>query len=69
LTITSHHAKAEKIQGALRNLTRFLGQVKIAAEQLNISDRMKLIASHAFRKLIGPLNSNPEKLLAQAGRI
>lgn len=67
LTITSHHAKAEKIQGALRNLSLFLKQIKSAAEQLNIFDRIKLIAIHAFRKLISSVSSNPRKLLSQTG--
>lgn len=67
LTITSHHAKADKIQCALRNLSRFLGQVKIAAEQLSISDRIKFIARYAFRKLIGSVGGNPVNLLYQTG--
>jgi hypothetical protein len=43
--------------------------VKIAAEQLNVADRIKLIAIHAFRKLIGYLRSNPGELLPQTGQI
>jgi hypothetical protein len=67
LAITSHHAKAEKIQGALQNLSRFLGKIKCTEEQLNIADRVKLIAIHAFRKLVGTLKTNPRELLPQTG--
>lgn len=65
LTITNTHAKAEKVENALRNLSRFLEQIRNTAEQLNISDRVKFIALHAFRKLIGPLRLKPVNLLPQ----
>ena len=67
LTITSHHAKSEKIEGALRKLSRFLTQVKVAAEQLSMSDRIKFIARYAFRKMIGYSAGNPVNLLCQSG--
>ena len=67
LTITSHHAKSEKIEGALRKLSRFLTQVKVAAEQLSMFDRLKFIARYAFRKLLGSLGGNPVTLLYQSG--
>lgn len=67
LTITSPHAKAVKIQGALSRLSMFLGLIRSAAEQLSIAERMKMIASHAFRKIIAPLTVNSQKLLPQAG--
>lgn len=67
LTITSSHAKAEKVKGALLRLSRFLGGIRVAAEQLNISERMQLIVRHAFRKLIGPFGENSMKLLTQDG--
>ena len=65
LTITSHHAKAEKIENALRNLSLFLGRVKVTAKQLNISDRVRFIALYAFRKMLGPLKLKPACLIPQ----
>jgi len=67
LTITNHHAKSEKVEGALRKLSRFLWQVKVAAEQLSISERLKIIAIHAFRKMLGDLQGNPANLIRQTG--
>jgi len=37
----------------------FLGLVKNTEEQLNISARVRSIALHVFRKLIGPLKLKP----------
>ena len=65
LTITSHHAKAEKVQNALRNLSLFLGRVTVTAEQLNIFDRVRFIALYTFRKMVGLLKLNPVCLLPQ----
>ena len=69
LTITSPHAKAEKVRGALLRLSMFLGQIRAAAEQLNIAERMRIVARQAFRKIIGPLSVNSGKLLPQTGTI
>jgi len=63
LTITNQHAKAAKVESALRNLSRFLGHVKVTAEQLNLSERVRFIALYAFRKLIGPLRIKPAWIL------
>ena len=65
LTITSPHAKAEKVRGALLRLSMFLGQIRSAAEQLSIADRMRIVATQAFRKIIGPLSVISRKLLPQ----
>ena len=67
LTITSSHAKTEKVQGALLRLSMFLGQIRAAAEQLSIADRMRIVARQAFRKIAGPLSVNSGKLLPQTG--
>jgi len=67
LTITTHHAKAEKIQRALRKLSLFLREIRTAAEQLNIADRIKFIALYAFRKLVGTSGANPLSLLPHPG--
>jgi len=67
LTITSSHAKAEKVKGALIRLSRFLGYIRASAEQLNIGERMKVIVMHAFRKLIGSSEENSMELLAKGG--
>ena len=69
LTITSPHAKAEKVRGALLRLSRFLGQIRAAAEQLNVAERMRIVARQAFRKIIGPLSVNSGKLLPQTRTI
>lgn len=65
LTITSPHAKAEKVRGALLRLSMFLGHIRSNAEQLSIAERMRIVAMHAFRKIIGTLNVNLGKLLPQ----
>jgi len=67
LTITSPHAKAAKVRGALLRLSMFLGHIRATAEQLNIAERMRVIVMHAFRKLIGPFRINPVGLLSQEG--
>jgi hypothetical protein len=67
LTVTSQHAKSEKIQDMLCNLSHFLSQVRVAAEQLNIAGGMRIIAMRAFRKLIGSLEVIPVKMLPQHG--
>lgn len=55
------------VRGALLRLSRFLGDIRVAVEQLNIGERMRLIVRHAFRKLIGQFGENPMELLAQDG--
>ena len=67
LTITSSHAKAEKVKGALLRLSRFLGDIRASAEQLTIGERMKVIVMHAFRKLIRAIEGNSMALPAQDG--
>ncbi len=57
LTVTSNHAESGKVQDMLRNPPHFLGQVKVAAEQLSIAARVKVIGMHAFRKLIDALEA------------
>lgn len=52
VTITSSHAKAPVIQAAMLEVTRFFKELIRTAEQLNMKERLKLIAKHAFRKLL-----------------
>lgn len=52
LTITSHHAKTATVQVALQALNGFLSHLKATAEQLLVSDRMKLITRQAFRYIL-----------------
>jgi len=62
LTITSHHAKTTAVQVALQALNGFLSQLKTTAEQLRVSDRMKLITRQAFRYILGYFKPLPPKL-------
>ena len=57
LTITSNHTKASMVQAVLQALTMFFKELKVNAEQLSLPDKVRIIAAHAFRKLIGPLPS------------
>lgn len=52
VTITSSHAKAHLVQAAMRELTGFFKQLAKTAEQLGLKERIKLIARHAYRKLL-----------------
>ena len=52
VTMTSTHAKTDKIQQALKQVTRFLQTLKSTAEQLTQPDRWRLILSRAFRQLL-----------------
>lgn len=52
VTITSSHAKAPLVQAAMLEVTRFFKELMRTAEQLNMKERLKLIAKHAFRKLL-----------------
>lgn len=52
VTITSSHAKAHLVQAAMRELTGFFKQLARTAEQLGLKERIKLIARHAYRKLL-----------------
>jgi len=59
VTITSAHAKTEKIQQTLNQIALFLRRLRETAEQLTQADRWHLILSRAFIKLLGgkPLSS------------
>jgi len=63
VTITSAHAKSEKVQRILDEISRFLAILKTTAEQLTPSERWRRILSRAFFKLLGgkPLQA-PELL-------
>jgi hypothetical protein len=68
VTVTSSHARAPSIQAAMRELARFFKELTRTAEQLGITERIKLIAQRAFRKLLAaspPLP--PQKLLLGTG--
>jgi hypothetical protein len=56
VTITSTHAKTDKIQSTLTQITLFLRRLKETAEQLTQADIWRMILSRAFKKL---LNGNP----------
>lgn len=53
VTITSAHAKAEKVQTILDHIARFLTLLKTSAEQLTENERWRRILSRAFFKLLG----------------
>jgi hypothetical protein len=48
VTVTSTHAKAPVIQAAMQELTRFFKELINSAEQLDVSERIRLIAQRAF---------------------
>lgn len=56
MTITSAHAKTEKIQRTLNQIALFLRKLRETAEQLTQADRWRLILSRAFYKM---LNGKP----------
>lgn len=63
VTITSTHAKSEKVQIVLYGIVRFLAVLKTTAEQLTWEERWRRILNRAFFKLLGgkPLQA-PELL-------
>jgi hypothetical protein len=68
VTITSSHAKASLIQAAMRELARFFKELTLTAEQLGVTEKVRLIAQRAFRKLLS--NSPPlpgTKLISATG--
>jgi hypothetical protein len=68
VTVTSTHAKASVVQAAMSELTSFFKELSRSAEQLGVSDRLRLIAQRAFRKLLSSLPPlSPLKLLPETG--
>jgi len=55
VTITSTHAKAAVVAAVMQDLAGFFKEFARTAEQLDLGGRVKLIARHAFRKLIASL--------------
>jgi hypothetical protein len=66
VTITSTHAKASVVQTAMQELASFFKELARTAEQLGLADRIKLIASRAFRKLLASLPPLPSRKLLPA---
>jgi hypothetical protein len=52
VTITSAHAKASLVQAAMRELAHFSKDLARTAEQLEMKERIQLIAKRASRKLV-----------------
>lgn len=52
VTITSTHAKSEKVQVVLDHIARFLMKLRATAEQLTAGERWRRILSQAFVKLL-----------------
>lgn len=52
VTITSTHAKSSVVQAAMQQLASFFKDLARTAEQLGLSERIKLIAQRAFSKLL-----------------
>jgi len=68
VTITSTHAKAPAVQAVMRELAAFFKELARTAEQLDLMQRIKMIAIRAYRKLIAyvePLAS--KKMLPDTG--
>jgi hypothetical protein len=67
IQVCSSHAKFGKVQLALSNLSAFFKTLKWCAEQLSMKERMRRVLHRAFKKFIGPLATDPPKLLPQPG--
>lgn len=68
VTVTSTHAKVSVVQAAMRELARFFKELNQTAEQLTLSERVRLIARRAFMKLLTSLPPIPTpKLLPASG--
>jgi hypothetical protein len=68
VTVTSTHAKASVVQTAMRELARFFKELNQTAEQLAVTERVRLIARRAFMKLLTSLPPLPTpKLLPAPG--
>ena len=52
VTFTSTHAKASTAQTTMREIASFFKELAATAEQLQMEERIKLIALRAFRKLL-----------------
>lgn len=52
VTITSTHAKSSVVQAAMQQLASFFKELARTAEQLGLTERIKLIAQRAFSKLL-----------------
>ena len=61
--ITSTHAQAAQIAGALTKVSAFLKRIKATAEQLTQGERWRLILSAAFRQFLGG------KVIGSPGRL
>ncbi len=66
VTITSTHAKANVIQTAMQEVARFFKELTISAEQLSVSEKIKLIAQRAFIRLLALLPPIPTQKLTPA---
>lgn len=68
VTVTSTHAKISVVMAAMQELTTFFKELSRNAEQLAVSDKVRLIAQRAFRKLLTALPPLPgPKLLPATG--
>ena len=52
VTITSTHAKASAVKAAMRELAAFFKELTQTVEQLYMIERVRLIATRAYRKLL-----------------
>lgn len=66
VTITGTHAKASVVQTAMRELACFFKELARTAEQLELVERVKLIARRAFRKILAAPPLLPSLKLLQA---
>lgn len=64
LTITSMHAKTEKIAKTLTVISKFFKSLQQTAEQLTSAVILKRIIETAFRKFFGNRNESPPNALA-----
>jgi hypothetical protein len=67
ITITSTHAKSDKVQAVLQGLAAFLSRLKETAEQLTVAQRLSLIILRAFRFILSNPTAQPMILSPDQG--
>lgn len=67
IQVCSNHAKFEKIELALTNISRFFKPLKSRAEQLSVNELIKHVLYRAFKKFITPAMHGPPKYISQPG--
>lgn len=69
VTITSSHAKASVVQAAMQELTWFFKELALTAEQLEIVEKVVLIAMKAYSKILPVLTPNEWTQITPSSRL